>query len=55
MPDQALEVWQEATKFYRKSYLAWLTHVDIYIPALSLSNSLSESRLTSRAVKKTKS
>lgn len=29
MPDQALEVWQDATKFYSKSYLAWLTYVDL--------------------------
>ena len=43
MPDQALEVWQDATKFYSKSYLAWLTYVDLLMSALSSSNVLSES------------
>ena len=36
MPDQALEVWQAATKFYSKSYLAWLTYVDLLMSASHL-------------------
>ena len=29
MPDEALEVWQDATKFYSKSYLAWLAYINL--------------------------
>jgi hypothetical protein len=50
IPDQALEMWQDATKLYSKSYLAWLTYVDLLISALTPSNTLSE---PSRAAKKT--
>jgi hypothetical protein len=35
MPDEALEVWQDATKFYSKSYLAWLTYVNLLMSAFS--------------------
>jgi hypothetical protein len=38
-----LDGGQDATKFYNKSYLAWLTYVDRLMSALSSSNSLSES------------
>ena len=43
MPDQALEVWQDASKFYSKSYLAWLTYVELLMSVLSLYNSFAES------------
>jgi len=34
MPDEALEVWHDATKFYGKSYLAWLAYVNLLMSAL---------------------
>ena len=40
---EALEVWQDATRFYSKSYLAWSTYVDPLVSALSSSNSSSSS------------
>jgi hypothetical protein len=43
MHDQVLEVWQDATTFYCKSYLAWLAYVDLLMSALSSSNSLFQS------------
>ena len=38
MPGQALEVWQDATKFYSKSYLGWPTYIDLLMSALSSPN-----------------
>jgi hypothetical protein len=51
MLDQAPEVWQDVTKAYSNSYLVWMTYVDLPMSALSSPNSLSESRLASRAAK----
>jgi hypothetical protein len=46
MHEQALKVWQDATEFYSKSYLAWLTYINLLMSVLFIFALIPETDLT---------